>query len=287
MQTRPRSARRTVLSLGVDDTPMTERTLWQIALSREQWIVAAVLALAIGLAWASLVWMGMPSAGSGMDSMAGMQASAQSAIWTPSYALMVFAMWAIMMVAMMLPSATPMILLYARVAGQPNAGSTLVPTTVFAGTYLALWTMFALIATTVQWMLSQLQFLSDATMTVGNGRIGGALLIAAGLYQLTPLKRICLENCRSPFSFLTTHWRPGLRGAINLGVRHGAYCIGCCWLLMALLFFGGVMNLVWVAAIAAVVLIEKAAPAGRRIGQVAGAVAILAGAGLILAPFVS
>ena len=265
---------------------MTERTLWQVALSREQWIVATVLVLAIGLAWLSLVLMGMPAATTGMPSMPGMPAPTESTIWTASYAIMVFVMWAIMMVAMMLPSATPMILLYARVAGQPNAGSTLVPTTVFAGTYLALWTLFGLIATAAQWMLSQFQLLSDATMTVGSGRIGGTLLIVAGLYQLTPLKRICLENCRSPFSFLTAHWRPGLAGAINLGVRHGAYCIGCCWLLMALLFFGGVMNLTWVAAIAAVVLIEKVAPGGQRIGRVAGALAILAGVILLFHRFV-
>jgi predicted metal-binding membrane protein len=266
---------------------MTERTIWQVALSREQWIVAAVLALAIGLAWALLVSMGIPSTETSMPSMAGMQDPPWSATWTLSYAAMVLAMWAIMMIAMMLPSATPMILLYARVAGQPNARSTLAPTSLFAGTYLVLWTLFALVATVAQWTLAQFQLLSNATMAVGNGRVGGALLIAAGLYQLTPLKRICLENCRSPISFLTAHWRPSLIGAINLGVRHGAYCIGCCWLLMALLFFGGVTNLIWVTAIAAVVLVEKVAPAGQRIGQSAGALAILAGAALILAPSLS
>lgn len=204
--------------------------------------------------------------------------------WTTSYAAMVFAMWAIMMLAMMLPSATPMILLYARVAGQAGEGSTLAPTSVFAGTYLALWTLFALLATAAQWTLLQIQLLSDATMAIGDGRAGGAFLIAAGLYQLTPLKRICLENCRSPFSFLTAHWQPGYFGAINLGLRHGIYCIGCCWLLMALLFFGGVMNLIWVVAIATVVLVEKVAPFGQRVGQAAGALAILAGGALIVVP---
>ena len=263
---------------------MTERTLWQAALSREQWIIAAVLALAIVLAWTSLVSMGMPSAATGMAQMDGMQAPVSSEHWTPFHALTVFAMWAIMMVAMMLPSATPMILLYARVAGQAGEGSTLAPTSLFAGTYVALWALFSMFATAAQWTLSQLQLLSDATMAVGSGRVGGVLLVAAGLYQLTPLKRMCLENCRSPFSFLTAHWRPGLFGAINLGFRHGVYCVGCCWLVMALLFFGGVMNLTWVAALAAIVLIEKVAPGGLRIGQAAGALAILAGAALIVMP---
>ena len=178
---------------------MAEGPLWQQALSREQWVVAIVLVLAIGLAWVSLISMAMTPPSAGMSSMA------SATVWTAPYATMVFAMWAIMMVAMMLPSAAPMILLYARVAGQASQeSSVLAPTFVFAGTYLALWALFALAATGAQWALSGYHLLSDATMAVGDRRIGGALLIGAGLYQLTPLKRICLSNCRSFFfSFLS------------------------------------------------------------------------------------
>lgn len=268
---------------------MNDRSLWQAALSHDRLLISIALALVIGLAWLSLLNMNMmPSAmdmGSmDMSSMEGMQTGGAAMPWTPAYAAMVFAMWSIMMVAMMLPSAAPMILFYARVAGQvPSEGSTLAPTIVFAGTYVAVWTLFSLVATLVQWALSGAQLLSDTTMALGNARIGGALLIAAGLYQWTPLKRVCLANCRSPIWFLTAHWRTGYVGAIRLGLIHGAYCIGCCWLLMALLFFGGVMNMAWVAAVAVVVLIEKTLPVGDGVGQLAGVIAILAGVGFLVA----
>ncbi len=268
---------------------MTDRSIWQAALSHDRILIAIALVLASGFAWLSLLNMSMSPAAmdmSSMDmsSMEGMEMGAAAMPWTPSYAAMVFAMWAIMMVAMMLPSAAPMILLYARVAGQtPSEGTTLAPTIVFAGTYVAVWTLFSLVATLVQWALSGAQLLSDTTMALGNARIGGALLVVAGLYQLTPLKQLCLANCRSPFSFLMAHWRTGYAGAIRLGLIHGAYCIGCCWLLMALLFFGGVMNLAWVAALAGVVLIEKIMPVGDRVGQIAGVLAMLAGGGFLIA----
>ncbi len=273
---------------------MTDRSIWQAVLGHERILIAIALALASGFSWLSLLNMSMSPAASEMSSMAGMQMDGMSmagmqmgdaaAPWTAAYAAMVFAMWAIMMVAMMLPSAAPMILLYSRVAGQaPSEGSTLAPTFVFAGTYIAVWTLFSLIATGAQWALSGAQLLSDTTMALGNARIGGGLLVVAGLYQLTPLKRICLANCRSPFSFLMAHWRTGYAGAIRLGLMHGAYCIGCCWLLMALLFFGGVMNLAWVAALAGVVLIEKIMPVGDRVGQIAGVLAMLAGGGFLIA----
>ena len=278
---------------------MNDRSLWQAALSHDRLLISIALALVIGLAWLSLLNMNMmPSAmdmasmdmssmdmsSMDMSSMEGMQTGDAAMPWTPAYAAMVFAMWSIMMVAMMLPSAAPMILLYARVAGQvPSEGSTLAPTIVFAGTYVAVWTLFSLVATLVQWALSGAQLLSDTTMALGNARIGGALLVVVGLYQWTPLKRVCLANCRSPIWFLTAHWRTGYAGAIRLGLIHGAYCIGCCWLLMALLFFGGVMNMAWVAAVAVVVLIEKTLPVGDGVGQLAGVIAILAGVGFLVA----
>lgn len=263
---------------------MSDLPRWRSVLSRDRLIVGIALALAVGLAWLSLFTLSMSPTGMVMTSMDGMQMVEATPSWTVAHAAMVFAMWAIMMVAMMLPSAAPMILLYARVAGQTAAeGSTLAPTFVFTGAYVLAWTVFSLVATFVQWALSAAQLLSDATMALGSARVGGALLVVVGLYQWTPLKQRCLAHCRSPFSFLMAHWRTGHVGAIRLGLLHATYCVGCCWLLMALLFVGGVMNLVWVAAIAGVVLIEKILPAGQRVGQVAGAAALLAGVGLLVA----
>jgi predicted metal-binding membrane protein len=183
---------------------------------------------------------------------------------------------------MMLPSAAPMILLYARVARGQGAAGVLPPTFVFAGAYVAVWTAFSILATAAQWGLSESGLIGDA-MRLNDRTLGGALLIGAGLFQLTPLKRLCLEHCRGPVAFLTLHWRPGFWGALRMGLHHGAFCVGCCWFIMALLFVGGVMNLVWVVAIAVFVLAEKVLRFGPRIGQAAGALAIAAGAYLIVA----
>ena len=232
--------------------------------------------LASALAWWWLAGMGDGMAGMPMD-MPGMTMP-----WTPAYALSVFLMWAIMMVAMMLPTALPMILLYARVAAQRETTTALPPTFVFVGAYVAVWTAFSALAAGAQWALTTVGVVNDA-MRFDDRLPGGILLIAAGAYQLTPLKRICLAHCRTPFEFLTLHWRPGYRGALGMGVHHGAYCVGCCWFVMALLFVGGVMNLAWVAAIAAFVLAEKVLPFGQRVGQAAGTVAMLAGVSFIAA----
>jgi predicted metal-binding membrane protein len=213
-----------------------------------------------------------------MTGMAGMQPMP----WTPAYALSVFVMWAIMMVAMMLPTALPMILLYARVAGQRQAAPAFSPTFVFVGAYVAVWIGFSVLAAGMQWVLTEAGLVSDAMRF--DGRIaGGGLLIAAGLYQLTPLKRICLTHCRSPLEFLISHWRQGYGGALGMGLHHGVYCVGCCWFVMALLFVGGVMNLAWVVAIAAFVLAEKLLPFGQRVGLIAGIIAIAAGGYFIAA----
>ena len=224
--------------------------------------------------------MGMSAAG-GMD-MPGMGMDLGPPSWTPAYAFSVFLMWTIMMVAMMLPSAAPMMLLYARVSVTRAERVGLSPTAVFVGAYVALWTAFSALAAATQWWLTTIGVVSDA-MRIESRLVGGILLIAAGLYQLTPLKRLCLANCRTPFTFLTLHWRPGLAGALRMGLRHGAYCVGCCWFVMALLFVGGVMNLAWVVAIAAFVLAEKVLPFGELVGVGAGTLSLVAGGWLMLA----
>jgi predicted metal-binding membrane protein len=196
------------------------------------------------------------------------------AAWTPAYAAMVFAMWAVMMVAMMLPSASPTILLYSRVAG-PYPGA-------FAAGYVAAWTVFSAAATLAQWGLERAGWLSGA-MASTSAALTGALLVAAGAYQLTPLKGACLAHCRSPFEFLLGRWRPGARGAFAMGAEHGLYCVGCCWALMLILFAGGVMNLVTIAALALYVLIEKLAERGAHIARAAAYLLIGAGAWVAIA----
>ncbi len=204
----------------------------------------------------------------------------QPVTWTLGYAGLMFAMWWVMMVAMMLPSATPMLLLFARVNRKEQAGDRpYVPTGVFAAGYLAAWGAFSAVATGLQWLLEQLGLLSPMMVTTSYW-LGGAILILAGLWQLTPVKGVCLRHCRSPLSFLMQSWRPGRLGAFHMGLEHGAYCLGCCWFLMGLLFFGGIMNLFWIAGLAVYVLLEKTIPLGHWLARAIGIAA--AGCGVLM-----
>jgi predicted metal-binding membrane protein len=200
--------------------------------------------------------------------------------WTRGTFGVMFAMWVIMMAGMMLPSATPTTLVYAAVARKASReGTPVAPVTAFVAGYLLMWILVSLAATLTQWGLERAALLSP--MLVSNSpALGGALLLGAGVYQLTPLKNACLEHCRSPAHFIGEHWRPGKAGALRLGIEHGAYCLGCCWVLMGLLFFGGVMNLLWIAAITLFVLLEKVVPHGVGGGRLAGVGMI--GAGVVV-----
>ena len=220
-----------------------------------------------------LAWLYLVVAARAMDgaSMAGMAARPWSAL---DFALML-AMWAIMMVAMMVPSAVPMVLVYAQVARKAaREGSPLPPALVFVAGYVVAWTGFSAAATLAQWGLDRLGLLSPM-MTTTHAGLGLALLLGAALYQLSPWKDACLEHCRAPALYFAEHFRPGAAGAFRLGLHHGAYCLGCCWVLMALLFVGGVMNLLWIAALAAFVLLEKTLPFARRTLRVGGAALLL------------
>ncbi len=210
--------------------------------------------------------------------------------WTPGYALLMFSMWWLMMIAMMLPSAAPMVLLHAAVTRKglernENAEPTSGPhrlhstTTAFIAGYLAMWGAFSLVAVIAQWGLERGVLLSAMMMSTSN-LLGSGLLLAAGVWQLTPLKTVCLRHCRSPISFLATHWWPGVGGAFRMGIEHGVFCLGCCWFLMALLFFGGVMNLIWIVGLALFVLMEKVMLAGVAVGRVTGLLFIAWGAWL-------
>lgn len=201
--------------------------------------------------------------------------------WTVGYAVVIFFMWWVMMFGMMLPSAAPLLLLFARMMRkEKDKGAPYVPTGVFALGYVIMWAAFSAIATGAQWGLEASGLLSG--IMVGTSAVLGAgLLIAAGVWQLTPWKNACLRHCRSPIGFLSAHWRPGRTGAFKMGLVHGAFCLGCCWFLMALLFYGGVMNLYWIIGLALYILIEKLLPAGARIGQLTGVILIAWGAMLL------
>jgi predicted metal-binding membrane protein len=186
-------------------------------------------------------------------------------------------MWIVMMVAMMLPSAAPAILVYEKVAQKAaREGRALAPTAFFAAGYLLAWALFSGGATAAQHLLERLALLSPG-MVATSPAIGAGILVAAGLYQLTPWKDACLRRCRAPALFFAGRFRPGRVGALRMGLAHGAWCVGCCWALMALLFAGGVMNLLWIAALSLFVLLEKVAPFGRVGGRLGGAALVAAG----------
>lgn len=242
-------------------------------IARDQAVVGFCLAALITLAW---FWLAAAPPGS-HDGMA--MGPAPPDPWSAGYLLPAFAMWTLMMIAMMLPSAAPMVLLYSRVAARSDRGPALAPLVLLA--YLALWTGFAAFAALAQALLIAAGLVGEMSLAAGDRRVAGALLLLAGLYQLTPLKRACLEQCRSPLSFILRLSRPGAAGALRLGAAHGAYCLGCCWALMLLLFVGGVMNLAWIAGLAFLVLIEKFAPARLRLTPLIAAALVVGGAVLI------
>jgi predicted metal-binding membrane protein len=268
-----------------------------VLLSRERIVVAAALAAITLLAWAYVLWLAahmnvlMPAPAmdmSGMGDMPGMDMSAMMqpafVAWTLPHFLFMFAMWAVMMVGMMTPSAAPMILIYAQVAHQAaTLGRSFVSAAWFASGYLLVWTAFALLATLAQWGLERAALLSPM-MESSSHIFGGIVLIAAGLFQWTPIKQACLSHCRAPLLFVQQHggFKPDISGALRLGALHGAYCVGCCWALMALLFVGGVMNLLWIAGLMIFVLLEKIIPGSRYFSRLAGLVAIAAGVWMLI-----
>ena len=261
-------------------TADTSATVLERLLRRDRAVVATGLVGIVVLAWLYLVHMAQAMAAemAEMERHAAMgMAMPQLHGWSAADIALLFVMWSVMMVAMMVPSAAPMILTFTAVHRRRRAERRpTVPVAVFLAGYLVIWVVFAAAATLAQWGLHAAALMS-AAMTTSSAVLGGLLLIAAGLFQWTPLKAICLAQCRSPLSFLLTRWRDGVRGAFMMGIDHGLYCVGCCWMLMSLLFVAGVMNLLWVAAIASVVLVEKVVPGGDRIARVAGVVLVAAG----------
>jgi predicted metal-binding membrane protein len=250
--------------MGSSTPDLTSRIL-----RREKVVVAAGLALLTALSWWFL------ANGAGVAGPMGMMAAAP-----PPSALIL--MWWLMMVAMMVPSAAPMILLYAQAHRARIGNAAAPPTAAFLLGYLACWLAFALAAAAAQLWLQSVMLTSPMSMALRDPMLQGSVLIAAGAYQLSPLKNACLAQCRSPAAFLVRHYRPGAAGALRMGMVHGAYCVGCCWLLMLLLFVGGVMNIMWVVALALLVAAEKLLPKGEWIARLAGAALVAWGLLLLL-----
>jgi predicted metal-binding membrane protein len=258
----------------------------EAVLKRDRAVVIAALAALTLLAWAYLLWLarGMGVSGATMADMPGMTMAPSLRPWTAQDFAFTFAMWAVMMVGMMIPSAAPMVLLYARVVRQAaQQGRAFGSTSWFLGGYVLSWILFSLLATLVQGILERAALLTPM-MVAATPRIAGVILIGAGIYQWTALKVACLTECRSPLGFIQRHggFRTSASGAVQSGFQHGLYCVGCCWALMALLFALGVMNILWIAAIAALVFVEKIIPGGNAIARIAGIAFVAIGVRLVL-----
>jgi predicted metal-binding membrane protein len=240
-------------------------------------LVAAALLAITATAWGYLLFLAPHASMAAMDhaGMSGLML-AHPWHWGTSEFLVTFLMWAIMMVAMMLPSAAPMTLLFAGFARRNSGpGQARAATAVFIAAYLLVWFGFSAGATSAQWAMQYGEWLTSSLESAARP-LGAAILFAAGLYQWGPLKQSCLAACQSPLAFLARGFRPGLAGAFRTGLRHGFYCLGCCWALMALLFVGGIMNLLWIGALSAFVLAEKLIP-GIWVARLAGMLLMLWG----------
>jgi predicted metal-binding membrane protein len=246
------------------------RPAWRLLLERERRITTTALVLVAAIAWLFI------ATGAGMSDMGTMDPSMVMAPtpWEPSYAVAIFLMWWIMMAAMMLPSAAPAILLYDLVARKiEGSGSA---TLLFASGYVLVWGAFSVVAAVTHWALDQSGLLTMG-MASASYVLSGLVLVAAGLWQLTPIKHACLLRCQNPLQFLSHGWRSGRFGPLRMGVAHGLHCLGCCWVMMGLLFYGGVMNLAWIAGLAIYILLEKSVPAQRWLTKFIGSLLIFAG----------
>jgi len=250
MASSPTSTSTATASSAPERLPLAERVV-----RRERAVVVLAIVMLVALAWRWTL------AGGGMAGMTGAMA--------PGVPLLLAMWW-------------PAILLYGRVRAGRGAAAGIAGSWVFLSGYLIAWLGVSLVATLGQLSATRAGLIDAMTMRSTSPIVGGAVLIAAGVYQLSPAKNLCLVHCRSPASFLSRHWRPGMVGALRLGLLHGGYCIGCCWLLMALLFVGGVMDLAWIAGLAVLVAAEKLVRFGPLIGRIAGVVLVVAGAAMLI-----
>jgi predicted metal-binding membrane protein len=252
--------------------------------NRDRFVIAICLIVITLLAWAYLIRLDRQmSASMEYDMAMAAMGMSMSASWSAADVWLAFLMWVIMMVAMMTPSAAPVLLLFAATAAARSERGIPVTTLTFGLGYAVVWIGFSVCAALAQWGLHEATLLSSA-MRTSSPQLGGGILVAAGAYQLTPVKRACMVHCRSPLGFLLTHWRDSAGGAFQMGCRHGVYCLGCCWALMTVLFVVGIMNLAWVAMLALFVFLEKLGPAGLTASRVAAVVLVLFGVVVMFRP---
>jgi predicted metal-binding membrane protein len=267
---------------------VSDRSLTERLLQRERIVLVAIIGFLFALAGLyTLFGVGMSMSALEMTAMRGMRDMPGPGIvgaWGAGYALLVFLMWWVMMVAMMLPSVSPTVLLYSALLRRGRKADR-VPTisAIFLAGYLVTWAGFSVVAAAVQWFLEARGIVSPTMMTLIDTVPGALILIAAGVFQFTPLKQTCLRHCRSPAEFITRRKRSGVTGAFFMGLEHGVYCLGCCWFVMALLFVGGIMNLFWIVGLATFVALEKLTPYGEIISKIAGTALIGWGAYVVYA----
>lgn len=266
---------------------MGQASLTERVLRRDRLMVLALLAALFVLAGLYTVYgVGMRMSALQMTSMRHMRdmpGPGAPGAWSAGYAALIFLMWWVMMVAMMLPSVAPTVLLYAallRHTRRPQPVAAI--SAAFLGGYLVVWAGFSALAALAQWALETMGVVSATMMTLVDTVPGALVLIAAGAFQFTPLKTACLDHCRAPAKFLAERKRPGVGGAFRMGLEHGTYCLGCCWFLMALLFVGGIMNLYWIVGLAVFVALEKLTPWGAALSRIAGAALVLWGIWIIV-----
>jgi len=258
-------------------------TLFQNVLRRDRLVAVLALAAVSAVAWVYTVFgVGMNMTAIDMTAMPSDMPMPLDA-WDLRKSALMFAMWWVMMIAMMLPSAAPMVLLYQRVAKRGRMARTGMHTALFAFGYLLVWGLFSLAATVLH-AGGEISGGVNGMMASSSRVLDGALLVVAGVWQLTPMKNRCLEACRSPVEFLGRIWTPGATGALGMGIHHGAFCVGCCWAMMLLLFVGGVMNLYWIGGLALLALAERAAPMWHRVERPIGVIAIVVGVLLLTSP---
>lgn len=244
------------------------------------WSVLALVAVSI-VAWTyTIMGVGMNMSALSMTAMPS-DMPMPLGVWDVVGSVLMFAMWWVMMIAMMLPSAAPMLFLFQRVSDRQEAGRGQTNTAVFAMGYLLIWGLFSAVATVLHAFGEATGFI-NGMMASASTSLSAALLIIAGIWQLAPQKYKCLEACRLPVEFLSLIWRPGRRGALRAGLLHGAFCVGCCWAMMLLLFVGGVMNLYWIGGLALFVLAEKTLPQWHVSGRISGVLAIIGGVAVLV-----
>lgn len=263
-------------------TPPRTGTIERLMRHDRAIVLGGVFLIVLASAWYTIAGIGMKMTAAEMTRMAGPIGEPMlmggPPVWDLQYAILIFLMWWVMMIAMMTPSAAPTVLLYSAIkkVGRERAMAARFSFCFLAG-YLIAWAFFSLVATGLQWGLENVGLSDGPMMTIRSKAFAGCVLIAAGAYQLSDLKTACLKHCQSPARFIADHHRPGAYGAFRTGAHHGLYCLGCCWALMALLFVGGIMNLYWIAGIAVYVALEKLLPGARWLPALTGIVLIAAG----------